>query len=94
MLVVFDLAGTVIDSTRVLLESHAASNPRGLFRLCACVARGAIASSRLSRLPSGTFAYELKRPLSDGRKTLVWTGKQLVRQRLRVGVRVLVEPQN
>ena len=58
----------------------AASNPRGLFRLCAYGARGAIASSRLSRLPSGTFAYELKRPLSDGRKTLVWTGEQLVRK--------------
>jgi hypothetical protein len=58
----------------------AASNPRGLFRLCAYGARGAIASSRLSRLPSGTFAYELKRPLNDGRKTLVWTGEQLVRK--------------
>ena len=33
----------------------AASNPRGLFRLCACGARGAIASSRLSRLPHGTL---------------------------------------
>ncbi len=58
----------------------AASNPRGLFRLCAYGARGAIASSRLSRLTSGTFTYELKRPLSDGRKTLVWTGEQLVRK--------------
>ena len=50
----------------------AASNPRGLFRLCAYGARGAIASSRLSKLPSGSFAYELKRPLNDGRKTLGW----------------------
>ena len=31
-------------------------------------------------MPSGTFAYELKRPLNDGRKTLVWTGERLVRK--------------
>ena len=38
----------------------AASNPRGLFRLCAYGARGAIASSRLSRLPTGDGTLDEK----------------------------------
>jgi hypothetical protein len=40
-------------ATRVL-----ASDRRGLWRLCAYGARGAVASSRLSELPDGRFAYQ------------------------------------
>ncbi len=40
-------------ATRVL-----ASDRRGLWRLCAYGARGAVASSRLTELPDGCFAYQ------------------------------------
>ncbi len=39
-----------------------------------------MASSRLSRGEDGTYRYDLKRPLHDGRTSLVWTGEQLVRK--------------
>ena len=48
-------------ATRVM-----ASDRRGLWRLCAYGARGAVASSRLSELPDGRFAYDMKRALPDG----------------------------
>jgi hypothetical protein len=43
-----------------------ASDRRGLWRLCAYGARGAVASSRLSEVPDGRFAYDMKRDLPDG----------------------------
>jgi nicotinamidase-related amidase len=42
-------------ATRVM-----ASDRRGLWRLCAYGARGAVASSRLSELPDGRFAYQYR----------------------------------
>jgi hypothetical protein len=42
-------------ATRVL-----ASDRRGLWRLCAYGARGAVASSRLTELPDGRFAYQYR----------------------------------
>ena len=41
-------------------------------------ARGAVASSRLSDLLDGRFAYDMKRPLPDGRRQLVMTGVELL----------------
>ena len=46
--------------------------------LCAYGARGAVASSRLSELLDGRFAYDMKRPLPDGRRQLVMTGVELL----------------
>jgi hypothetical protein len=61
-------------ATRVM-----ASDRRGLWRLCAYGARGAVASSRLSELPlDGRFAYDMKRPLQDGRRQLMMTGVELL----------------
>jgi hypothetical protein len=60
-------------ATRVM-----ASDRRGLWRLCAYGARGALAASRLSELPDGRFAYAMKRPLPDGRARLVLTGVELI----------------
>jgi hypothetical protein len=60
-------------ATRVM-----ASDRRGLSRLCAYGARGAVASSRLSELPDGRFAYDMKRALPDGRRKLVMTGVELL----------------
>jgi hypothetical protein len=54
-------------ATRVM-----ASDRRGLWRLCAYGARGALAASRLSELPDGRFAYAMKRPLPE-RGTKAWT---------------------
>jgi hypothetical protein len=55
-----------------------ASDRRGLWRLCAYGARGAVASSRLTELPDGRFAYDMKRALPDGRRKLVMTGVELL----------------
>ena len=55
-----------------------ASDRRGLWRLCAYGARGAVASSRLSELSDGRFAYDMKRALPDGRHRLVMTGVELL----------------
>ena len=63
-------------ATRVM-----ASDRRGLWRLCAYGARGArgaLASSRLSELLEWRFAYDMKRPLQDGRRQLVMTGVELL----------------
>ena len=51
---------------------------RGLWRLCAYGARGAVGSSRLSELLEGRFAYDMKPPLQDGRRQLVMTGVELL----------------
>jgi len=42
-----------------------------LERLCRSVARPALASERLSELPDGRIAYELRRPWSDGTSRIV-----------------------
>ena len=55
-----------------------ASDRRGLWRLCAYGARGALAASRLSELPDGRFASAVKRPLPDGRARLVLNGALLL----------------
>ena len=47
-------------------------------RLCAYGARGAVASSRLTEIPDGRFAYDMKRALPDGRRQLVMTGVELL----------------
>jgi hypothetical protein len=60
-------------ATRVM-----ASDRRGLWRLCASGARGALAASRLSELPDGRFAWDMKRALPDGRARLVLTGALLL----------------
>ena len=49
-----------------------------MWRLCAYGARGAVASSRLSELPDGRFAYDMKRALPDGRRKLLMTGVELL----------------
>jgi hypothetical protein len=60
-------------ATRVMV-----SDRRGLWRLCAYGARSAVSSSRLSELPDGRFAYDMKRALPDGRRRLVMTGVELL----------------
>ena len=55
-----------------------ASDRRGLWRLCAYGACGAVSSSRLSELPDGRFAYDMKRALPDDRRRLVMTGVELL----------------
>ena len=62
-------------ATRVM-----ASDRRGLSRLCAYGARGAVAWSRLCRLDDGRFAYNMKRSLPDGRSQLVMTGVELLKK--------------
>jgi hypothetical protein len=62
-------------ATRVM-----ASDRRGLWRLCAYGARGALALSRLSELPDGRFSYNMKRALPGGRKQLVMTGVELLKK--------------
>ena len=57
-----------------------ASDRRGLWRLCAYGARGAIALSRLTELKDGRFAYDMKRSLPDGRSRLVMTGVELLKK--------------
>ena len=57
-----------------------ASDRRGLWRLCAYGARGAIALSRLSELKDGRFAYDMKRTLPDGRQRLVMNGVELLKK--------------
>ena len=44
----------------------------GLERLCRYVARPAIATERLSELPDGRIAYDLRHPWSDGRTRVVF----------------------
>ena len=44
----------------------------GLERLCRYVARPAIATERLSELPDGRIAYELRHPWSDGTLRVVF----------------------
>jgi hypothetical protein len=60
-------------ATRVL-----PSDRRGLWRLCAYGARGALGASRLSELPDGRFAWDMKRALPDGRARLVLPGVELL----------------
>ena len=62
-------------ATRVM-----ASDRRGLSRLCAYGARGALALSRLSRLDDGRFAYKMKRSLPDGCSQLLMTGVELLKK--------------
>ena len=62
-------------ATRVM-----ASDRRGLWRLCAYGARGAVANARLSELPDGRFSYDMKRALPDGRRHLVMTGVELLKK--------------
>ena len=62
-------------ATRVM-----ASDRRGLSRLCAYGARGAVALSRLRRLDDGRFVYKMKRSLPDGRSELVMTGVELLKK--------------
>jgi hypothetical protein len=57
-----------------------ASDRRGLWRLCACGARGALAAARWSELPDGRFAFARKRPLPNGRTRLVLTGVELLKK--------------
>ena len=44
----------------------------GLERLCRYVARPAIATERLSELPDGRIAYDLRHPWSDGTTRVVF----------------------
>ncbi len=57
-----------------------ANDRRGLEQLCRYGARGAIALSRLSELPDGSYAYRMKRPLPDGRTQLVLDGVGLLKK--------------
>jgi hypothetical protein len=58
----------------------AATDRKGLYRLCRYGARGAVAHSRVSELEDGRFAYEMKRAQPDGRRHLVMTGIELLRK--------------
>lgn len=62
----FALSCTALECVARAYSADAAAlldiGPKDRKSICTYGARGAIASSRLSMLPSGTFGYELKRP--------------------------------
>jgi hypothetical protein len=59
---------------------HLNENDReGLAHLCGYFARPPFSQERLSRLPDGRLAYRLKRPLADGRTTLLLQPGELLR---------------
>jgi hypothetical protein len=49
-----------------------------LERLCRYVSRSPVATERLSELPDGRIAYELRHPWRDGTTHVVFTGTELV----------------
>jgi hypothetical protein len=55
-----------------------ARDRKRLERLCRYVARPALASQRLSRLPDGKLLYELKHPWRDGTTGFVFTPGELI----------------
>ena len=57
-----------------------AEDREGLERLCRSGARSPVASSRLSRDPSGRVVMSLKRPLRDGRTELAFTPVEFLRR--------------
>ena len=57
-----------------------AEDREGLERLCRYGARSPVASSRLSRDPSGRVVMSLKRPLRDGRTELAFTPVEFLRR--------------
>ena len=69
---------SVIPAVCAIRTRVMAFDRRGLWRLCAYGARGAVGSSRLSELLEGRFAYDMKPPLQDGRRQLVMTGVELL----------------
>jgi hypothetical protein len=58
--------------------SVAGTDREGLERLCRYVARPAIATERLSELPDGRIAYELRHPWSDGTTRVVFEPQTLL----------------
>jgi len=60
---------------------HLHANDReGLAHLCGYGARSPFSQERLSELPDGRLAYRLKRPLGDGRQTLLLQPTELLRR--------------
>src|SRR2546425_1773202 len=60
---------------------HLHANDReGLAHLCGYGARPPFSQERLSELPDGRLAYRLKRPLGDGRQTLLLQATELLRR--------------
>jgi len=60
---------------------HLHANDReGLAHLCGYGARPPFSQERLSELPDGRLAYRLKRPLGDGRQTLLLQPTELLRR--------------
>lgn len=56
----------------------AASDRRGLERLCRYTGRGPLATERLSRRSDGRLAYRLKRPWSNGTTHIILDGLELI----------------
>jgi hypothetical protein len=60
---------------------HLHANDRGgLAHLCGYGARPPFSQERLSEMPDGRLAYRLKRPLGDGRETLLLQPAELLRR--------------
>jgi hypothetical protein len=60
---------------------HLHANDReGLAHLCGYGARPPFSQERLSKLPDGRLAYRLKRPLGDGRQTLLLQPTEFLRR--------------
>jgi len=59
---------------------HLHENREGLAHLCGYGARPTFSQERLSPLPDGRLTYRLKRPLADGRTTLLLQPGELLRR--------------
>ena len=57
-----------------------ANDRKGLAHLCGYGARPPFSQERLSQLPDGRLAYQLRRPLGDGRHRLVLQATELLRR--------------
>jgi len=57
-----------------------ANDRKGLAHLCGYGSRPPFSQERLSKLPDGRLAYQLKRPLADGRPMLLLQPSELLRR--------------
>jgi hypothetical protein len=73
--------GAYLDGFSLHAGVHLHANDRkGLARLCGYGARPPLSQERLSQLPDGRIAYQLKRPLGDGRQLLLMRPTELLRR--------------
>ncbi len=62
----------------VVVDAH---DRKRLERLCRYILRGPVATERLSELPDGRIAYQLRHPWRDGTTHVAFTELELVEKR-------------